>query len=209
MKRIEYQPNQKINNLTFLEDVGTKQKRRIALFKCYCGVEFKTAISLVKIRHTTSCGCHQRERAIKSNTIHGLAYHPLTSVWANMKNRCYNTKVKSYKDYGGRGIAVCDEWRDNFKTFYDWAIRNGWSKGLTIDREKNNGDYKPDNCRFVTRAVNNQNKRNNKLTLDKANKIRNIKLLEPRITLSEIAKFYDVSPSTVGLVLRNKIWRNK
>ena len=94
---------------------------------------------------------------------HNLRHHPLYDVWKSMKYRCHNPNNRVYKYYGGRGIAVCRGWLNNFKAFYDWAISNGYEKGLQLDRENNDSDYKPSNCRFVTSAVNNQNKRNNKL----------------------------------------------
>ena len=81
---------------------------------------------------------------------HGLTSHPLRMVWKNMISRCYLPTNTSYVRYGGRGIAVCDEWRNDLVTFYEWAIENGWVKGLQIDRKDNDGDYCPKNCRFVT-----------------------------------------------------------
>lgn len=79
---------------------------------------------------------------------HGLATHPLNSIWCGMKERCNNPNADNYKWYGGNGISVCDEWND-FKQFYDWAIDNGWHDGLSIDRIDNSKKYSPDNCRFV------------------------------------------------------------
>lgn len=99
---------------------------------------------------------------------HGLTGHPLYSVWNGMKRRCTNNKDQAYYNYGGRGISVCDEWH-GFLPFYNWAINNGWEKGLTIDRKENDGNYEPDNCRFVTRLVQASNRRNPK-RLPKADK---------------------------------------
>ena len=93
------------------------------------------------------------------NEKHGLYYHLLHGVWHGMKQRCYYKKNKYYEDYGGRGICVCDEWRNNFKKFYDWATKSGWKKGLYIDRINNNGNYEPENCRFVTPSESNKNRR--------------------------------------------------
>ncbi len=83
---------------------------------------------------------------------HGLTKHPLYHVWGSMKRRCYNKKDRAYKWYGAKGIGICDEWLNDFKCFYNWAISNGWAKGLSIDREKNELGYSPENCRFITMA---------------------------------------------------------
>lgn len=93
------------------------------------------------------------------DNYHGLCRHKLYSVWIGMKNRCYNEKQRNYHNYGGRGIKMCDEWRDDFLFFYNWAIENGWQEGLQLDREENDKDYSPDNCRFITRKENIDNRR--------------------------------------------------
>lgn len=96
---------------------------------------------------------------------HGLKQHPLYDVWIKIKSRCLKNTDKDYIDYGGRGIKVYPDWEDDFKSFYDWAIQNGWQSGLEIDRKNNNGDYDPENCRFVTHSVNMRNtRRNNNIT---------------------------------------------
>ena len=95
------------------------------------------------------------------NTRHGLRYHPLYSILRNIKSRCYNANNPSYKDYGGRGIIVCDEWKNNVNAFYNWAITNGYKKGLTLDRKNNNGNYEPSNCQWATRFQQANNKRSN------------------------------------------------
>lgn len=90
---------------------------------------------------------------------HGLCKHSLHSVWRNMKYRCYKESSKDYKNYGARVIIICSEWKNDFKTFYNWAIDNGWKPNLTIDRINNDGDYEPNNCRFVTRLIQASNRR--------------------------------------------------
>lgn len=92
-----------------------------------------------------------------------LQDHALYSKWKDMNDRCHRKTNKSYKNYGARGITVCDEWRHNFMAFVEWAEKSGWEKGLTIDRIDNDKGYSPDNCRWVPREFQNKNKRNVKL----------------------------------------------
>ena len=89
--------------------------------------------------------------------------HPIYSVWKSMKVRCYNMNRKQYKDYGGRGIEVCEEWRDSPHTFVVWSEQNGYKDGLSIDRKDNNKDYEPNNCHWVDRKTQNRNQRSNRL----------------------------------------------
>ena len=94
-------------------------------------------------------------------------YPELFLVWQAMRNRCYNPKDDSYIHYGKRGIKVCDEWNNSSTEFISWAVKNGYEKGLQIDRINNNEDYYPENCRFVTAKTNSRNRTNTKyLTLN-------------------------------------------
>lgn len=124
-----------------------------------------------------SCGCLRKEVTSKLNKKHGQAGTRLHHIWIGMKQRCSNPKHKSYADYGGRGIKVCAEWED-FKNFYGWAINNGYQDGLEIDRIDNNEDYRPDNCRWVTRKVNSRNRRSNALFRYKGKTMTMIELAE-------------------------------
>lgn len=133
------------------------------LCECQCGN--KTVVlghNLLK-GQTQSCGCLAREHSAIRATRHGESDSRLYHIWTGMKQRCYNPKAKSYKDYGGRGITVCDEWKDNFQAFYDWAMANGYDDMLSIDRINSNDIYNPLNCRWATMEEQQNNKRNNHL----------------------------------------------
>lgn len=99
---------------------------------------------------------------IEKNTKHNKSNTRLHLIWCNMKARCYNKNDKYYQDYGGRGIAVCDEWKDDFMSFYNWSTANGYADNLTIDRIDVNGNYEPNNCRWATIKQQNRNKRDTK-----------------------------------------------
>lgn len=101
------------------------------------------------------------EKEKNPNFKHGLRHSRLYGIWLQMKNRCYNLKTERYPDYGGRGITICNEWKDDFKAFYDWAMSHGYQENLTIDRINNDGNYEPSNCRWITRERQAINKRNN------------------------------------------------
>ena len=88
----------------------------------------------------------------------------LSRIYSMMKQRCYNSKMPNFKYYGARGIAVCDEWRNDSQSFYEWAILNGYKEELTLDRIDNSGNYEPSNCRWVT-AKEQSNHRSNNIIL--------------------------------------------
>ena len=150
-----------------VEDLGmlyatekSKQKYRYGLYKCgFCGTKFKADTYNIDRGRTKSCGCYQNRRVSETNTKHGLINTRLYNIWANIKARILNPKDKAYNDYGGRGITICDEWKNDFKVFYDWAMSNGYSDELSIDRIDNDGGYSPENCRWVTSTIQSRNKR--------------------------------------------------
>ena len=172
----------KFGKLTFIEEIDPRiringSKRRRALYKCNCGVVKDYDYFDVKCGHTKQCYSCSRIIASEKRKTHGLVTHPLYSKWLDMKNRCYNPNVDRFKNYGGRGIRVCDEWKNNFKGYHDWAISNGWEKHLQIDRKNNDGNYSPENCRFVTRIEQGFNKTNTYYVEYKGEKIGLSKIL--------------------------------
>lgn len=145
---------QKFGKLTIIKYVYTDSYRRaIWRCKCECGNVIEVRGDMLRNGNTKSCGCLCTTHH-KSNT---RLYH----TWQQMKGRCYNKNNKDYRDYGARGIVVCDEWKNDFQAFYNWAMDNGYQENLTIDRIHPNGNYTPNNCRWADITTQNRNKRNN------------------------------------------------
>ena len=152
-----------------IEDLGrmyptknSKQKKRFGVYKCgFCGNEFKTQVQGINIGNTKSCGCYNKRRTKEANRTHGLKYTRLYGIWKNIKSRTLNLNYKRFEDYGGRGITICDEWKNDFMSFYNWAINNGYVEGkkLSLDRIDVNGNYCPDNCRWVDDVIQARNRR--------------------------------------------------
>ena len=136
------------------------------LCKCKCGKEVIVTGNNLKNGNSKSCGCYNRELLAKINLTHNASNTRLYHIWICMKDRCYNPKNKKYKDYGGRGIIICDEWINDFEAFANWAYDNGYIENVsrgecTIDRIDVNGNYCQQNCRWVNQKVQSNNKRNN------------------------------------------------
>lgn len=146
---------------------NNKQGRAMWLCQCDCGNLGKVTTSDLINGKSKSCGCLNIEFIAQLNKTHGKTHTRLFNVWQCMIARCYNANRSNYKNYGGRGITVCDEWKNDFMNFYNWAMQNGYDETAlrgkcTIDRINNDGNYEPDNCRWVTLKSQCSNRRTNK-----------------------------------------------
>lgn len=188
MSKIKDLKGEKFGFLEVVELSGErKHGRAVWICRCECGNVTKVTSPNLQNGSTISCGCYSKEILKKSRLKHGLYNTRLYNIYICMKERCYNQKATSYCNYGGRGISVCEEWLSDFMNFYNWAMLNGYSDDLTIDRIDSDGNYEPDNCRWATRKTQNNNTRKNRKIFYK-DKLR---------TVSEISEMMGIKRSTL------------
>lgn len=162
--RVSDLTGQRFGRLVVIERAFDRPNDPHARWKCHCdcGADVIVFGSSLSGHDTKSCGCLAREvrrnNMRKLVTKHGLYHEPearrLLRIWSSMKQRCYNPNNKAYRYYGGKGVTVCDEWRTDFRAFYDWAYAHGYKGGLSIDRINSKKDYCPSNCQWLTLAEN-------------------------------------------------------
>lgn len=171
----------KYGDLTVIQKSDKKNKNRETSWICICNCGNITTVigSNLKNGTTKSCGCLHKK--------HGMARTRIYKIWINMKSRCYNTNTKSYKDYGKRGIRICEEWKNNFINFYEWAVKNGYKEDLSIDRIDVDKNYCPDNCRWVDKKVQANNMTRNHY----------IELNGKRYTLQQWSEITGIKSSTI------------
>ena len=143
-----------------------KKRRRLFLCTCDCGNTKQIPAYSVISQKTKSCGCLRSEGLVRRNTTHGESKTRLYRIWDHMIRRCRNPSDRAYKDYGGRGIYVIDEWL-RFESFRKWAYENGYAENLTLERVDNDGGYCPENCSWIPAEAQQSNRRNNvRVTID-------------------------------------------
>lgn len=190
MRKIDL-TGKKYGRLTVVKIAFSKNKRIHWLCECECGNFTVVDGGNLRSGHTQSCGCLQLEKGCAPR--HHLRYHRLYNIWSLMKKRCTNPNDKLFKYYGGRGIKIYENWEKDFKAFYDWAMNNGYKEGLSIDRIDVNGNYKPDNCRWIEQKQQTRNTRSNKFITYK----------NFNCCLSEWAERYSLPYKTLWTRLKN------
>jgi hypothetical protein len=191
---------QKIGMLTVVKKALTIKNRRMWECICKCGNTKIISTSHLNGGHVQSCGCLKKEKN------HGMSYTSEHYAWTDMIMRCTNPNKNQYKDWGGRGIKVCDRWLESFNNFYeDMGPKPG--PNYSIDRINNDGNYEPSNCKWSTKTEQNRNKRSTKLNMIIVNNIRDDFNSGKITNKSELARKYKISNTNLHNILENKTWK--
>lgn len=185
---------QKFGRLMVVERVGTIRGQAAWRCECDCGNTTIVPSHDLKRGSTKSCGCYAAELSRQRLETHGLTKTRIFRTWTSMISRCSNDRCfQAFSSYGGRGISVCDEWKNDFVKFYEWSINNGYSENLTIDRIDNDGNYEPSNCRWASHKVQANNRR---IT-------RHLTLMGETKSISEWAELYGIKYNTIWCRLQD------
>lgn len=158
--------------------------------QCECGNMKSVRSDSLKQGAIKSCGCLKKEQDrtnLTANHSHKMSGTRIYEIWQGIKGRCYNKHDARYDRYGGRGITVCDEWRDDFEAFYNWSLDNGYSEDLTIDRIDNDKNYCPQNCKWAS-AKEQSNNRSTNINITIGNSTR---------TLTQWCEIFELDPKTI------------
>lgn len=186
----------RVGTLTVISAAGRRNNSLLWEVRCDCGsLGIRRGINLrgakKEGRHSSCAECRRRKRSEDCWT-HGMTHHRAYSVWANMKNRCLNPECLDYKNYGGRGIQVCQRWQDSFQNFWD-DVKDLYRPRCQIDRVDNNAHYEPGNVHWVKRITNRNNTRTNRV----------IDTPKGRMTVAQASRWFGIN----GATLRGRIKR--
>lgn len=179
---------QRFGRLMVLERAPNVRGRGAWLCRCNCGKEKIISTDRLRSGESRSCGCLRSELRRKQNLERGVGGQSATRLYkicSDMLRRCEDSKVACYRNYGGRGIYVCTEWRNSFASFKLWALSNGYSEKLTIDRIDVNGPYSPENCRWADAFVQSNNMRTTRI-ISYAGKTMSISMWSRELGISRV-----------------------
>lgn len=165
MSKIKDLTGLRFGKWTVIKRADNNERNKVMwVCRCDCGSERAVLGESLRSGKSLNCGCERKTSLAVRNTqnrkyeLRGRLYH----IWTGIKQRCFNPNEPAYSRYGGCGVIVCDEWRNDFGAFRDWALANGYADTLSLDRIDNNGNYEPSNCRWASDVVQNNNRKNNR-----------------------------------------------